>query len=68
MARGQKTEKAAAAVVEATRFTTDELLASYHVFGVPRELLAGALHGVKDATREEVEQLLKDFKTREVDR
>jgi hypothetical protein len=47
-------------------FTKDELLDAAHVFGVSREVLAGALYGVEEATREEVEALVEEFKTKGV--
>lgn len=43
-------------------FTKAELLDAYHVFGVSREFLAGALHGVEEATKEQAEKLVGDFK------
>lgn len=48
-------------------FTRAELIsAAPSLFGVSTEMMAGALHGVEQATREEAENLLKKFQTKEV--
>jgi hypothetical protein len=52
---------------EATVFPVADLVtADPSVFGVPSELMAGALHGRKEATKEEAAELLKEFREKPV--
>ncbi|XJZ25951.1 hypothetical protein ACF5W4_11115 [Bacillota bacterium Lsc_1132] len=47
---------------EATKYSVAELVAAGpSIFGVSPELMAGALHGKEEATKEEAETLLKEF-------
>jgi hypothetical protein len=42
-------------------FTRAELINASHVFNVKPEVIAGALYGVEEATKEEAEKRLKAF-------
>lgn len=51
----------------ATKHTVAELLANADVFNVAPEILAGALYGKTEATRDEAAKLLAAFVKKEVD-
>lgn len=47
-------------------FSKDELVNNAHIFGTSPELMAGALHGTEEATKDEAFKLLKEFKSKGV--
>lgn len=52
---------------EAQKFPAEELIkAAPAVFGVSPEMMAGALHGTNEASKDEAEALLKKFQDKGV--